>query len=40
MKKINNDKLKNMYIEKYGINKIFSTDLSNYMELYLFSKDQ
>ncbi len=40
MKKINNPKLKEEYIESYGINEIFSNDMSEYMELILFKKGE
>ncbi|EQB89185.1 CRP-like cAMP-binding protein [Clostridium punense] len=40
MKKINDrDKLR-FYIEKYNINSMFTIDMSSYMDLYLFNKDE
>lgn len=38
MKKINDSKLVNQYVEKYNINEIFSKDIKPYTELFLFSK--
>lgn len=40
MKKINNPKLMEEYIQSYGINRIFSNDISEYMELILFKKGE
>ena len=39
MKKINNVSLKNKYIDKYGLNNFFTNDMSEYMELILFEKN-
>lgn len=38
MKRINDSKLVNQYIEKYNINEFFSKDIKPYTELFLFSK--
>lgn len=38
MKRINDSKLLNQYIEKYNMNEIFSKDIKPYTELFLFSK--
>ncbi|MCT8975277.1 transcriptional regulator YeiL [Clostridium sp. CX1] len=38
MKRINDSKLINQYIEKYNINEFFSKDIKPYTELFLFSK--
>ncbi|WP_017414810.1 cyclic nucleotide-binding domain-containing protein [Clostridium tunisiense] len=40
MKKINNKNKLNFYIEKYNINNMFSVDMTSYMDLYLFNKDE
>ena len=39
MKRINNVSLKNKYIDKYGLNNFFTNDMSEYMELILFEKN-
>lgn len=40
MKKINDIKIKNKYIEEYKINSFFSHDLEPFMELILFKKNE
>ena len=40
MIKVNNEKLKEKYINKYDLNNIFSNDMKEYMELILFEKNQ
>ena len=38
MIKVNDEKLKEKYINKYNLNNIFSNDMKEYMELILFEK--
>ena len=40
MIKVNDEKLKEKYIDKYKLNDIFSSDMKEYMELILFEKNQ
>ncbi|WP_294345179.1 cyclic nucleotide-binding domain-containing protein [uncultured Clostridium sp.] len=40
MIKVNDEKLKEKYINKYNLNNIFSNDMKEYMELILFEKNQ
>lgn len=40
MKKINNKKIKEMYIEKYKINDVFTNNMEKYMELLCFEKNE
>ena len=38
MEKVYNDKLKELYINKFKLNDIFTDNMSEYMELVLFKK--
>lgn len=40
MIKVSNEKLFNQFVKKYKINDIFSSDMSNYMELVVFKKNE
>ena len=40
MEKVYNDKLKELYINKFKLNDIFTDDMSEYMELVLFKKGE
>lgn len=40
MIKVNDEKIKKFYMEKYNINNIFSQDLSRVMEIHLFNKGE
>lgn len=40
MNKINNSKMKNRYIEKFGIDNFFTDDIKPFMELLLFKKNE
>jgi len=40
MKKINDLQKLNFYIKQYNIDEIFSSDMTEYMELHLFNKDE
>ena len=40
MEKVYNDKLKELYINKFKLNDIFTDEMSGYMELVLFKKGE
>ena len=40
MEKVYNDKLKELYINKFKLNDIFTDEMSGYMELVLFRKGE
>jgi CRP/FNR family transcriptional regulator, putaive post-exponential-phase nitrogen-starvation regulator len=40
MKRLTNKDKLNYYVEKYEINSIFSTDMTSFMELFYFTKDE
>ena len=40
MEKVYNDKLKELYINKFKLNDIFTDNMSEYMELVLFKKGE